>query len=85
MKSSEARAKSLLEQMQTTTATPAFRKTAETFVAGREDSGAEVFCFPGDFRRGTSEIFSKQWVLVGHQSQIPEPGDYFVQEWRAKV
>jgi Rieske 2Fe-2S family protein len=24
-------------------------------------------------------IFSKEWLLVGHQSQIAKPGDYFVQ------
>jgi len=22
-------------------------------------------------------IFSRQWLLVGHPSQIPDPGDYF--------
>src|SRR5438128_6487102 len=30
------------------------------------------------FAKEQSEIFSKQWLLVGHQSQVPKPGDYFV-------
>ncbi len=27
-----------------------------------------------------TEIFAKQWICVGHQSQIAEGGDYFLQE-----
>ncbi len=30
------------------------------------------------FTKEQAAIFSKQWLLVGHQSQIPKSGDYFV-------
>src|SRR5437899_9867352 len=30
------------------------------------------------FAQEQSEISSKQWLLVGHQSQIAKPGDYFL-------
>ena len=70
----------LLEQMQTTTATPAFRKTAETFTAGAKTLPQRYFVSPEIFAEEQEKIFSTQWVLVGHQSQIAKAGDYFVQE-----
>lgn len=33
--------------------------------------------FEAEFER----VFSRQWILVGHNSQIAEVGDYFVQEF----
>ena len=38
----------------------------------------KYFVSPGIFAKEQAEIFAKQWLLVGHQSQIPKPGDYFV-------
>jgi Rieske 2Fe-2S family protein len=35
---------------------------------------------PDVFVEEQKKIFSKQWLLVGHQSQIPKPGDYFLIE-----
>ena len=32
------------------------------------------------YRLDTGHVFSKLWMLVGHVSQIPEPGDYFLAE-----
>ena len=32
------------------------------------------------YRLDTDRVFSKLWMLVGHVSQIPEPGDYFLAE-----
>src|SRR6266404_2295925 len=32
------------------------------------------------FATEQEKIFSKQWLLVGHQSQIAKPGDYIVQK-----
>ena len=59
---------------------PAFRRTAETFAAGAKTLEQKYFVSPGVFAQEQEKIFSKKWVLVGHQSQIAKPGDYFVQE-----
>ena len=63
-----------------TIATPVFRKTAETFAAGAKTLAQQYFVSPEVFAEEQDRIFSKQWVLVGHQSQLAEPGDYFVAE-----
>ena len=63
-----------------TTATPAFRKTADTFAAGAKTLAQRYFISPEVFMQEQEQIFSAQWVLVGHQSQIPKAGDYIVQE-----
>src|SRR5207245_2780002 len=55
----------------------AFRKTAETFAAGAKTLTQQYFVSPEVFAEEQDRIFSKQWVLVGHQSQIAQPGDYF--------
>jgi Rieske 2Fe-2S family protein len=57
-----------------------FRKTAETFAAGAKTLAQRYFVSPEVFAEEQDRIFSKQWVLVGHQSQLPEAGDYFVAE-----
>jgi Rieske 2Fe-2S family protein len=58
----------------------AFRKTAETFAAGAKTLAQQYFVSPEAFAEEQDRIFSKQWVLVGHQSQLAEAGDYFVAE-----
>ena len=63
--------------MQTKTA-PEFRKTAETFRSGAKTLQQKYFVSPEIFAEEQEKIFSKQWVLVGHQSQIPKAGVYFV-------
>src|SRR6267143_460809 len=40
----------------------------------------KYFVSPNIFVKEQAEIFSKEWLLVGHQSQIPDAGDYFVQQ-----
>ncbi len=59
---------------------PAFRRTAETFAAGAKTLEQKYFVSPEIFAQEQEKIFSKKWVLVGHQSQIAKGGDYFVQE-----
>ena len=59
---------------------PAFRKTTETFTAGAKTLAQRYFVSPEIFAQEQSKIFSKQWILVGHQSQIPNAGDYFSSE-----
>jgi Rieske 2Fe-2S family protein len=67
-------------QMHTTATTPAFRKTADTFTSGAETLPQRYFVSPEIFAKEQERIFSAQWVLVGHQSQIARAGDYLVQE-----
>ena len=63
-----------------TTATPAFHKTAETFKPGATTLPQRYFVSPEVFAEEQEAIFSTQWILVGHQSQIGRAGDFFVQE-----
>ena len=63
-----------------TQAKEAFRKTAETFKAGAKTLPQRYFVSSEIFAQEQKKIFSRQWVLVGHQSQIPKAGDYFISE-----
>src|SRR6266853_1233983 len=65
--------------MQTTT-TPAFRRTADSFTADAKTLPQRYFISPEVFATEQEKVFSSQWVLVGHQSQIAKAGDHFVQE-----
>jgi Rieske 2Fe-2S family protein len=58
----------------------AFRKTAETFTAGAKTLPQRYFVSPEIFAKEQADIFSTNWVLVGHQSQIAKAGDYFLQD-----
>src|SRR6202011_1188720 len=40
----------------------------------------KYFVSPETFAEEQKKIFSKHWLLVGHQSQIAKAGDYFVAE-----
>ena len=62
----------------------AFRKTAETFLPGAKTLPQEYFVSAKVFAKEQETIFSEQWVLVGHQSQIARPGDYFVTQIAAE-
>ena len=59
---------------------PAFRKPAETFATGAKSLAQQYFVSPEVFAEEQDRIFSKQWVLVGHQSELAKVGDYFVAE-----
>jgi len=63
-----------------TTIIPAFRKTADTFAPGAKTLPQRYFVSAEVFAQEQAAIFSARWVVVGHQSQIARPGDYFVQE-----
>src|SRR6202030_1069084 len=65
--------------MQTKTMPP-FRKTVETFTDGAKPLAQRYFVAREVFVEEQGRILSKQWVLVGHQSQIEKAGDYFVSE-----
>jgi Rieske 2Fe-2S family protein len=63
-----------------TQVTTPFRKTDETFAAGAKTLPQRYLVSREVFAKEQERIFSTQWVLVGHQSQIDGVGDYFVQE-----
>jgi glycine betaine catabolism A len=56
------------------------RKTAESFEPGAKSLPQRYFISPEVFAQEKERIFSRQWVLVGHQSAIVQPGDYFISE-----
>ena len=65
--------------MDTSTATKiAFRKGAKTLADGAKSLPRKYFVSPDIFAKEQSDILSKRWLLVGHQSQMPKPGDYFL-------
>jgi Rieske 2Fe-2S family protein len=61
------------------TKTP-FRKTTEIFAAGAKSLPQRYFTSPEVFVAEREEIFCAQWILVGHQSEIANAGDYFLAE-----
>jgi glycine betaine catabolism A len=63
-----------------TTVIPAFRKTTETFGPGARTLPQRYFVSPEVFAREQETIFADHWLLVGHQSQVGKPGDFFVQD-----
>jgi glycine betaine catabolism A len=63
-----------------TKAVPIFRKTADTFAAGAKTLAQKYFVSPEIFAQEQEKIFAKHWVLVGHESELAEVGDYFVAE-----
>ena len=58
---------------------PAFRKTMETFPAVAKTLPQRYFVSPEIFTEEHEKIFSRQWLLAGHQSQIAKPGNYILQ------
>jgi Rieske 2Fe-2S family protein len=63
-----------------TVVAPAFRKTTETFADCAKTLAQRYFASPEIFALEQDRIFSKQWVLVGHQSQVAQAGEYFTVE-----
>jgi Rieske 2Fe-2S family protein len=57
-----------------------FRKTTDKLAAGAESLPQRYFTSPGVFVAEREEIFCAQWILVGHQSEIANAGDYFLAE-----
>ena len=55
-----------------------FLKAAATFQRGAKTLPQRYFVSPEIFAQELQKIFASNWVLVGHQSQLAEPGDYFL-------
>ena len=60
--------------------TAGFRKTEQTFTPGAKTLSQRYFVAPEVFAEETEKVFGRQWICVGHQSQLARAGDYFVQE-----
>src|SRR5690349_12766309 len=58
----------------------AFRKTADTFTVDAKTLPQHYLVSPEIFAEERERIFSSHWICAGHQSQIPNRGDFFVQE-----
>src|SRR5215470_13980371 len=57
-----------------------FRKSAATFRPGAETLPQRYLVSQEIFAKELEKIFATNWVLVGHQSQLAEPGDYYLAE-----
>ena len=55
-----------------------FFKTDEHYVAGSLTLPQPYYTSREMFDREVERIFKKYWLCAGHQSRIPNPGDYFV-------
>src|SRR5437588_12020391 len=66
--------------MHATKTTSASDETTQIRVNGAKSLPQKYFISPEVFAEEQQKIFAKQWLLIGHQSQIPKPGDYFVQQ-----
>jgi phenylpropionate dioxygenase-like ring-hydroxylating dioxygenase large terminal subunit len=59
---------------------PTFNVTADASAAGEKSLAQRYFISPDVFEQEQEQIFTKQWLLVGHQSQVADAGDYIVQQ-----
>ena len=57
-----------------------YRFTDEHPELGTAPVGTERYCSETIFDKERDKIFNKCWLNVGRESEIPEPGDFFVRE-----
>ena len=57
---------------------PLLRKTTDASATGAKSLPQEYFVSPEIFGQEQKQIFSKYWLLVGHQSQLEKSGDFFL-------
>ena len=38
----------------------------------------EIFVNEEIYQREQEQVFARAWLMVGHEAQIPKPGDYFI-------
>ncbi|HTL54687.1 MAG TPA: aromatic ring-hydroxylating dioxygenase subunit alpha [Candidatus Limnocylindrales bacterium] len=57
-----------------------FHKTVETFTPGAKTLPQKYFVADDIFAKERQNIFSREWLYVGHQSQSEHAGDYLLVE-----
>jgi Rieske 2Fe-2S family protein len=57
-----------------------YRSAAEIGTGGARTLTRRFYLSDEVFGREQERIFTRRWVCVGRESQIPQPGDYFVRE-----
>jgi Rieske 2Fe-2S family protein len=55
-----------------------YHKTSNTFIAGSMTLPQKYYTSDEVFKWEQKRIFNKYWTCAGHQSRIPNPGDYFL-------
>ena len=45
---------------------------------GRGTISRDIFVSPEFYQEELEKLFTRTWLFVGHESQIPNPGDFFV-------
>ena len=55
-----------------------FVRTEEHYAAGSLTLPQEYYISDEMFARERERIFKKYWICTGHQSRIPNAGDYFL-------
>ena len=58
----------------------AFRKTADTSAQDARTLPQKYFVSPEVYEEEQEKIFAHHWVLVGHQTEVSKPGDFFVRD-----
>ena len=38
----------------------------------------EIFVSEDIYQQEQEQVFNRSWLFVGHERQVPKPGDYFV-------
>jgi glycine betaine catabolism A len=56
----------------------AFRRPSDLSPDGAKSMPQRYFVSPEIFADERKKIFSREWLFVGHQSQIPQSGDFFL-------
>ncbi len=58
---------------------PASRELTTSWVDAREGLvSREIFVDEQVYEREIEQVFARAWLLIGHESQVAKPGDYFV-------
>src|SRR5438270_13591470 len=60
-------------------ATRTIHRSSKALASGPKSLPQKYFVSPEIFEQEQAQFFSKEWLLVGHQSQIAHAGDYLVQ------
>jgi len=55
-----------------------YHKTSDTFIAGSMTLPQKYYTSEEVFKREIERVFNRYWICTGHQSRIPQPGDYFL-------